>query len=42
MIDLKLFAMQAGVFGRGLALRFGPATFIVAVAVSVAVGAVLL
>jgi uncharacterized protein len=42
MIDLKLFAMQAGVFGRGFALRFGPATFVVAVAVSVAVGAVLL
>jgi uncharacterized membrane protein YraQ (UPF0718 family) len=42
MIDLKLFAMQAGVFGRGFAARFGPATFVVAVVVSVAVGAVLL
>jgi uncharacterized protein len=42
MVDLKLFAMQVGVFGRGFALRFAPATFVVAVAVSVAVGAVLL
>jgi uncharacterized membrane protein YraQ (UPF0718 family) len=38
MIDLKLFALQAGTFGRGFALRFGPATFVVAVAVSVGVG----
>jgi uncharacterized protein len=42
MIDLKLFAMQAGTFGRGFALRFAPATFTVAVAVSALVGAVLL
>jgi uncharacterized membrane protein YraQ (UPF0718 family) len=42
MIDLKLFAMQAGVFGRGFAIRFAPATFVVAVLASVAVGAVLL
>ncbi|HEV7825976.1 MAG TPA: permease [Mycobacteriales bacterium] len=42
MIDVKLFAMQAGTFGRGFALRFGPATFVVAVAVSVLVAAVLL
>jgi hypothetical protein len=42
MIDVKLFAMQAGTFGRGFALRFGPATFVVAVAVSVLVGTVLL
>jgi uncharacterized membrane protein YraQ (UPF0718 family) len=42
MIDLKLFAMQAGTFGRGFALRFAPATFAVAVLVSAAVGAVLL
>ncbi|MFF7447349.1 MULTISPECIES: permease [unclassified Streptomyces] len=42
MIDLKLFAMQAGTFGRGFALRFAPATFVLAVLVSVAVGAVLL
>lgn len=42
MIDLKLFAMQAGTFGRGFALRFAPATFAVAVLVSALVGAVML
>jgi uncharacterized membrane protein YraQ (UPF0718 family) len=42
MIDLKLFAMQAGVFGRRFALRFAPATFTLAVLVSMLVGAVLL
>jgi uncharacterized membrane protein YraQ (UPF0718 family) len=42
MIDLKLFAMQAGVFGRGFAVRFAPTTFALAIIVSVAVGAVLL
>jgi hypothetical protein len=42
MIDIKLFAMQAGTFGRSFALRFGPATFVVAVVVSVLVGAVVL
>ncbi|GKQ34414.1 permease [Streptomyces sp. A012304] len=42
MIDLKLFAMQAGTFGRAFALRFAPATFVLAVTVSVLTGAVLL
>jgi uncharacterized membrane protein YraQ (UPF0718 family) len=42
MIDLKLFAMQAGTFGRSFALRFAPATFALAVVVSVLGGAVLL
>jgi len=42
MIDLKLFAMQAATFGRGFALRFAPATFTLAVLVSVLVAAVLL
>jgi uncharacterized protein len=42
MIDLKLFAMQAATFGRGFALRFAPATFALAVLISVLVGAVLL
>ena len=42
MIDLKLFAMQAGTFGRGFALRFAPATFVLAVLISALVGAVLL
>ncbi|MFG1921597.1 permease [Cryptosporangium sp. NPDC048952] len=42
MIDVKLFAMQAGTFGRGFALRFAPTTFLVAVAISAAIGSVLL
>jgi uncharacterized membrane protein YraQ (UPF0718 family) len=42
MIDLKLFGMQAATFGRGFALRFAPVTFVLAVVVSVLVGAVLL
>lgn len=42
MVDLKLMSMQAGVFGRAFAARFAPATFVVAVLLSVIVGAVLL
>jgi uncharacterized protein len=42
MIDLKLFAMQVGTFGRSFATRFAPATFAVAVLTAVLVGAVLL
>ncbi|MEU6279592.1 permease [Streptomyces sp. NPDC047028] len=42
MIDLKLFAMQAGTFGRGFALRFAPATFALAVAGGIVTGTVLL
>ena len=42
MIDLKLFSMQAGMFGRRFATRFAPTTLVVAVLVSVLVGAVLL
>lgn len=42
MIDLKLFAMQVGTFGRGFALRFAPATFTLAILMSLLVGAVLL
>ncbi|MFE2821710.1 permease [Streptomyces sp. NPDC059271] len=42
MIDLKLFAMQVGTFGRGFATRFAPTTFALAILVSVLVGAVLL
>jgi len=38
MIDLKLFAMQIGTFGRSFAFRFAPATFFVAIGVSVLVG----
>jgi uncharacterized membrane protein YraQ (UPF0718 family) len=42
MIDLKLFAMQTGIFGRRFATRFAPATFVLAIVVSVVVGVVLL
>ena len=42
MIDLKLFAMQVGTFGRGFAVRFAPVTFVVAILGSIVVGAVLL
>ncbi|MFF3447925.1 permease [Streptomyces sp. NPDC002667] len=42
MIDLKLFAMQVGTFGRGFAARFAPTTFVLAILVSVLIGTVLL
>jgi uncharacterized membrane protein YraQ (UPF0718 family) len=42
MVDLKLFAMQIGSFGPRFAVRFAPATFVAAMVVAVAVGAVLL
>jgi uncharacterized membrane protein YraQ (UPF0718 family) len=42
MVDLKLFAMQAGTFGRRFAVRFAPATFAVGVALAVLTGGVLL
>lgn len=42
MVDLKLIAMQTGVFGRRFVLRFAPATFVVAVLSAVGFGAVLL
>ena len=38
MVDLKLFAMQAGTFGPRFALRFAPTTFVVAVLVAVLTG----
>ncbi|WAL64008.1 permease [Amycolatopsis cynarae] len=37
-IDVKLFALHAGTFGRGFAMRFAPVTFVVAVCCAVAVG----
>ncbi|ORA33269.1 permease [Mycobacterium aquaticum] len=37
-VDLKLFAMQAGMFGRPFAVRFSPATFVVATLVATGVG----
>jgi uncharacterized protein len=42
MVDAKLFAMQVGAFGRRFAVRFAPATFVVAILAAVAVGVVLL
>jgi uncharacterized protein len=41
-VDVKLFAMQAGMFGRAFAARFAPATFLVAVASASAVGLLVL
>lgn len=37
-VDVKLFAMQAGTFGRRFALRFAPATFVVATVCGSAAG----
>jgi uncharacterized membrane protein YraQ (UPF0718 family) len=37
-VDVKLSAMQAGLFGRPFAVRFGPATFVVATVVATLVG----
>jgi uncharacterized membrane protein YraQ (UPF0718 family) len=42
MVDLKLIALQTGTFGRRFVIRFIPLTFVLAVVVSFAVGAVLL
>ncbi|WP_418001864.1 permease [Mycobacterium sp. PDNC021] len=41
-VDVKLFAMQAGMFGRAFALRFAPATFVVATVVATVVGSLVL
>ncbi|CAM2820315.1 permease [Saccharomonospora xinjiangensis] len=41
-VDLKLFALQAGTFGRAFAVRFAPVTFVVAVVCAVAAGTLLL
>ena len=41
-VDVKLIAMQTGVFGRRFATRFAPLTFVVAVACALIVGRVLL
>ena len=42
MVDMKLIALQSGTFGRRFAVRFAPATFVVAVLVSMIVGALML
>jgi uncharacterized membrane protein YraQ (UPF0718 family) len=41
-VDVKLIAMQSGVFGRRFAARFAPLTFVVAVVCALVVGRVLL
>ncbi len=41
-VDVKLSAMQAGMFGRPFAIRFGPATFVVAMVVATVVGVIVL
>ncbi len=41
-VDVKLIAMQSGVFGRRFAARFAPLTFVVAVTCALLVGRVLL
>jgi uncharacterized membrane protein YraQ (UPF0718 family) len=41
-IDVKLFAMQAGMFGRAFALRFAPVTFVVATVLGTGVGLLVL
>lgn len=41
-VDVKLLAMQSGMFGRAFATRFGPATFLVAAAAATTVGMLLL
>jgi uncharacterized protein len=41
-VDIKLFAMQAGMFGRAFAVRFAPATFVVATLVATGVGLLIL
>jgi len=41
-IDIKLFAMQSGMFGRAFAIRFAPATFAVATVVATVVGLLVL
>ena len=41
-VDIKLFAMQSGMFGRAFAIRFAPATFVVATAAATIVGVLVL
>ncbi len=41
-VDIKLFAMQSGVFGRPFAMRFAPVTFVVATVTAVVVGLLVL
>lgn len=42
MVDIKLIAMQAGLFGRAFVIRFAPLVFVVGIVTSVAIGGWLL
>ena len=41
-VDVKLFAMQSGMFGRAFAIRFAPATFVVATVAATTIGVLVL
>jgi uncharacterized membrane protein YraQ (UPF0718 family) len=41
-IDVKLFALQAGTFGKSFAIRFAPVTFVVALSCAVISGVLIL
>ncbi len=41
-IDVKLFALQAGTFGKSFAIRFAPVTFVVALSCAVVSGVLIL
>jgi uncharacterized protein len=41
-VDVKLFAMQVGAFGRPFAGRFAPVTFVVAAVIATSVGLLVL
>ncbi|WP_020666200.1 permease [Amycolatopsis nigrescens] len=41
-VDVKLFALQAGTFGRSFAVRFAPVTFVVAVGCALLAGSLVL
>ena len=41
-IDVKLFSLQAGTFGRAFAVRFAPLSFVVAIACAVVAGVLVL
>ena len=41
-IDIKLFSLQAGTFGRAFAVRFAPLSFLVSIACAVVAGIIVL
>ena len=41
-IDVKLFSLQAGTFGRAFAIRFAPLSFVVAIGCAVVSGLIIL